>query len=381
MVNGLLTNYHLLFTNMNEVSIVNPDISFKRELGTLSGSVLNQCMQCGTCSAVCSLAPADRPFPRKEMIWAAWGMKERLVGNVDIWLCHQCGDCSSYCPRDVQPAGVIAAVRQKTYEHYIRPGFLGKMVSRPVLLPVALAIPVVVISAILILAGTFRIPEGPVDYSAFFPHAWLNSTFSAITLFFYLLAAWGIGSFWKDMKRITPPAEGKRAKVPVFKVIGEILSHSNFSGCGSQQVRRWAHMLVFFGFGLLILVTLYAIWASLTHNYPLEFLNPFKIAGNVASLMIYTGLGIMIFHRLVNRKVFGKSSYSDWLLLVAIAILTMSGTLVEMARFGNWGIAYHLYFFHLVAVWFVIMYLPFTKLGHIFYRTAALLYARSTGRK
>ena len=56
-------------------------------------------------------------------------------------------------------------------------------------------------------------------------------------------------------------------------------------------------------------------------------------------------------------------------------------TLVEAARFGNWSVAYHLYFFHLVAVWFVIMYLPFTKLGHVFYRTAALLYARSIGRK
>jgi quinone-modifying oxidoreductase subunit QmoC len=140
-------------------------------------------------------------------------------------------------------------------------------------------------------------------------------------------------------------------------------------------------MLLFFGFGLLILVTLYAIVASITHNYPLSFLNPFKIAGNVASIMIYAGLGIMIYQRIFNRSVFGKSSYSDWLLLVAIGLLTLSGTLVEMARFGNWSLAYHLYFFHLVAVWFVIMYLPYTKLGHIFYRTTALLYARSIGRK
>jgi len=60
---------------------------------------------------------------------------------------------------------------------------------------------------------------------------------------------------------------------------------------------------------------------------------------------------------------------------------------VEWARLGNWAIggnhsiAYILYFFHLVAVWFVIIFLPFTKLGHLVYRTAALLYARSIGRK
>jgi quinone-modifying oxidoreductase subunit QmoC len=363
------------------VSIIKPDIQFKRELAILSGSTLNQCMQCGTCSAVCSLAPAERPFPRKEMIWSGWGLKEKLIGNVDVWLCHQCGDCSKTCPRDVKPADVIAAVRQKTYEHYIRPRFLGRMVSKPELLPIALLIPVAVIIFILSLAGTFKIPDGPVDYSAFFPHAWLNSTFSVITLLFYLLAARGIGIFWKDMKRITPPVGGSSGKVPFLRVLGEILTHSNFSTCGSRPLRKLAHMFLFFGFGLLILVTLYAIWASLTHNYPLPFSNPFKIAGNVASLMIYTGLGVMMVQRLTNKEVFGKSGYSDWLLLGSIALLTLSGTMVEMARFGDWSFAYHLYFFHLVAVWFVIMYLPFTKLGHIFFRTTALLYARSIGRK
>jgi len=363
------------------VSIIKPDIEFKRELSKLSGSQLNQCMQCGNCSAVCSLAPEERPFPRKEMIWSGWGLKDKLMGNVDIWLCHQCGDCSSYCPRDVKPADVISALRQKTYQHYARPGFLSRMLSIPELLPVAIAIPVVVIIAILSLAGTFKIPDGPVDYSAFFPHGWLNSTFSAITLLFWSLAFCGIARFWKDMKEQTPPPEGMGKKLPVFKVLGEILSHSNFSGCGSNQKRTLAHMGLFFGFGLLILVTLYAILASLTHNYPLPLSNPFKIAGNVASLMIYAGLVFMAYERISNREVFGKSGYADWLLLIAIGLLTLSGALVEMARFGNWAIAYHLYFFHLVAVWFVIMYLPFTKLGHIFYRTTALLYARSIGRK
>lgn len=366
----------------NQLDILKPDIAFKRDLGRISGSLLNQCMQCGNCSAVCSLAPGVRPFPRKEMIWAGWGLKEKLIGNVDIWLCHQCGDCSSYCPRDVKPADVVAALRQKTYLHYARPRFLGTLLSKPSLLPLAVAIPVAVIIVILSLAGTFRIPAGPVDYSAFFPHVWLNSTFSGITLLFYGLAAWRLGLFWKDMKRLTPsPKRDERMKIRILPLLSEVLSHAGFSGCGSQSSRKYAHMLVFFGFGLLILVTIYAIVASIGHNYPLSFLNPFKVAGNMASVMIYIGLGIMIFQRIFNRRVFGKSSYSDWLLLVAIGLLTLSGTLVELARFGNWSAAYHLYFFHLVAVWFVIMYLPYTKLGHPLFRTTAMLYARSIGRK
>lgn len=361
---------------------IKPDLQFKRELAALSGAPLNQCMQCGNCSALCSLAPADRPFPRKEMIWAGWGLKERLIGNVDVWLCHQCGDCSSGCPREVRPADVIAAVRLKSYRHYARPRFIGKMVSEPAWLPLAILLPVLVIIAILSFAGTFRIPEGPVDYSAFFPHAWLNVSFTAITLVSYSFAYAGLRRFWMDMRQITPPPETPlKPGRALVRVAGEVLIHSNFNRCGSRRSGMVAHMMLFFGFFLLILVTLYAIWASLTDNYPLPFTNPFKLTGNLASLMIYAGLGIMVFQRLRNREVFGRSGYADWLLLISVGLLAISGSLVQWARFGNWPTAYHLYFFHLVAVWFVIIYLPYTKLGHIFYRFAGLLYARAIGRK
>ena len=361
---------------------VQPDIVFKRDLARLSGAPLSQCMQCGNCSAVCSLAPEERPFPRKEMVWAGWGLRERLIGNVDVWLCHQCGDCSTSCPREVKPADVIAAVRLKTIRHFARPRFLARLISEPAWLPVAILLPVVVIISILSLAGTFRIPEGPVNYSAFFPHGWLNASFSAITLASYGLAARGIGSFWKAMHRITPPTgQHSRGGKALGQVVKEILSHSSFGRCTGNRAGRIAHMFLFYGFALLVGVTLYAIWAAMSGKYPLPLTHPFKIAGNVASLLIFSGLAMMIIRRLRNKNVFGKTGYDDWLLIVSVGVLALSGSLVQWARFGSWGIAYHLYFFHLVAVWFVIIYLPYTKLGHIFYRSAALLYARSIGRK
>ncbi len=365
----------------NALKIV-PDIGFKKELIRISGSPLNQCMQCGSCSAVCSLAPEERPFPRKEMIWAGWGMKEQLMGNVDIWLCHQCGDCSVTCPRDVKPADVLAAVRQKSYEHYARPRFMGKLLSGPAMLPVAVLLPVSVVVLILSMAGTFTIPAGEIDYSAFFPHVWLNSTFTGMTIFSYTLAFFGWRAFLKDMRKLYPSgSQNGGGKSGFFSVMTEILLHRNFSGCQTGRARKVAHILLFSGFALLILVTLYAIWASFHERYPLALTHPFKIAGNIASVLIYIGLGMMIFHRLKRKEIFGRSNYADWLLLVSIGLLTLSGTLVEWARFGNWQVAYHLYFFHLVAVWFVIIYLPWTKMGHMVFRSLALIHARSIGRR
>jgi quinone-modifying oxidoreductase subunit QmoC len=361
---------------------VKPDIKFKKQLRKISKASLNECMQCGTCSVVCSLAPDERPFPRKEMIWAGWGMKQNLMADTDVWLCHQCGDCSTYCPRGVKPSDVLAAIRQITYIYYARPRFMGVLLNKPVWLPVALLIPVVIIAAILMLAGTFTIPEGPVNYSRFFPHAWLNGSFMLITIFTYVMAFSGLIRFRNDLKLSNPGAKPAGNLISsLFSLRKQILAHTNFGSCSANKIRRWSHMLVFYGFILLLLVTAYAIFAAVTHRYPLGISNPFKILGNMAAVMLFTGLGIMIVNRLINKKNTGSSNYSDWLLLISMLLLTISGVVVEIARFQNWSLAYHLYFFHLVSVWFVIIYLPYTKFGHLLYRSVAMSFSESIGRK
>ncbi len=359
-----------------------PDIDFKKELKKSSGSSLSECMQCGTCSAVCSLAPDDRPFPRKEMIWAAWGLKDKLAANPDLWLCHQCGDCSTYCPRDVKPADVLSSVRQIIYKQNARPAFMGKLLSKPALLPIAILIPVIIISIILLLAGTLSIPEGPVNYSKFFPHAWLNGSFSVITLLVYGMATIGFVKFYHSIKSGFPEAKPKMSLFKsMIQVKIEVLRHSKFTDCENKKSRTIAHFLLFYGFLLLLLVTLYAIVAVIIEAYPMALTDPFKIIGNIASLMLIVGLGIFIYNRLFNKSTLGNSNYSDWLLLISIFLLTLSGIVVQFARFGDWNLAYHLYFFHLVCVWFVIIYLPYTKFAHMVYRFIALSFANRIGRK
>ena len=89
---------------MASVEITSPDMGFIKELRSAGGAEVNKCYQCATCSTVCNLSPADRPFPRKEMLMAQWGQADRLISDPDIWLCYQCGDCTTYCPRGARPA-------------------------------------------------------------------------------------------------------------------------------------------------------------------------------------------------------------------------------------------------------------------------------------
>ncbi|MEX0987833.1 MAG: quinone-interacting membrane-bound oxidoreductase complex subunit QmoC [Bacteroidales bacterium] len=361
-----------------------PDIAFKRELEKISGASLSTCMQCGTCSVVCNLSPEEKPFPRKEMLYAGWGMRSALIaGNPDVWLCHQCGDCTTHCPRGVNPADVLAAIRDIAYRSYAVPGFIGKILSKPALLPVAILFPVVIIATIIYLAGTHTVPDLPVNYSKFFPHVWLNSSFTILTLISYSLAAIGFSKFWNDLNNhpLGKHVERKRWFPSLWKVKNDIMLHSRFDKCGKNKHRKIAHLLVFYGFLILLLVTLYAIYASVAGKYPLQFTNPFKILGNVAGLMLFTGLGLMVLNRLREKEDRDRSSYADWLFIGAMMLLTLSGIVIELARFMDWSSAYYLYFFHLVCVWFVIIYLPYTKFGHIIYRTVAMTYAFSIDRK
>lgn len=357
---------------MDEITHIKADHRFIRQVKSISGAPLKECMQCGACSVVCKLAPDDKPFPRKEMLWTSWGMKDRLIGNPDLWLCHQCGDCTSTCPRGVQPASVLSALRQLNYMEYASPRFLAVWLSKPAFLPVVIAIPAVIILCILWLAGTLTVPESPVDYSKLFPHALLNGTFLSLVVL-VMIAYWGgFRRFIRDIRNKQRANIKNQKEIRFFYQLKEILLHKQFLKCQTNRLRSLAHILVLSGFLLLLIVTLVAIVNVIFFEYPMNFWHPAKIAGNLGGLALMTGILTMIWHRLFRKDTIGPGTYSDWSFLIFLLLLVVSGILTEWARFGDWSAAYVIYFIHLVLVWMVIIYAPYSKFGHLIYRVAVL---------
>ncbi|MGE5255114.1 MAG: quinone-interacting membrane-bound oxidoreductase complex subunit QmoC [Hyphomicrobiales bacterium] len=382
---------------MTERLVVEPDLNFIKEVGILGGEDLKKCYQCATCSVVCPISPDNRPFPRKEMIAASWGLKDKLVKSADPWLCHNCGDCSTRCPRKAKPADVLAAVRAKAITEYSAPKPLAQALNNPVMLPILLLVPAVYILIMGTLMGkifNFQFlnfsPEGTIV------HAKMVSTW-LVDVVMLTAVGFTVAVFFNGVKRFlcdihqNALAEGKTAQEKIdptgfiqalIRVIPTILRHAKFNECTENKERATSHMLVLFAFiGLFIVTSIFFVAIYVFQNHgPYSQLNPVKWLANVSGVALIIGSFLLIKTRM--NKLDQKSAYKDWLLLGLVFGLGVTGMGTELTRLAGWaGVSYTTYFIHLMLIWFTFAYLPFSKLAHLVYRTVAMTYAEYAGRK
>lgn len=366
-----------------------PDLDFKRRMLKIAGDDLSACYQCGTCSVVCDLSTDDNPFPRKEMVLSQWGLKERALSNPSIWLCHQCGTCSTYCPRNARPADVMAALRDESIVQYSRPEFMTKALRNPAALPILFAIPAVLILIVLGFLGNLSgFPEGTVVYSKFLPTTFIDVIFlSSVTLTMTLGVLGGL-RYWRAMDA----ARGKETpKKGLVDTVMTILGHDKFAKCNADPNRTreshsghlnvW-HRAAFWGFmGLFattnaVMIGLYVFGVQTPYSYS----HPIKWLGNASGVLLGVALLVMAGRRIANNEG-GKSrsNYSDWLFIWVMFLTVVTGFAAQFFRSSGLApeICYPTYFVHLLFVFFLIVYIPYSKFAHLVYRTVALWYAAS----
>ncbi|HUV44101.1 MAG TPA: 4Fe-4S dicluster domain-containing protein [Dehalococcoidales bacterium] len=84
---------------------------FCAKVSELSGQDLNLCYQCGKCSAGCPMSFAMDLLPNQVMRLVQLGLAEDIAGCKTIWLCASCLACTVRCPRGVDIARVMEALR------------------------------------------------------------------------------------------------------------------------------------------------------------------------------------------------------------------------------------------------------------------------------
>ena len=371
-----------------------PDRDLLRSLLASGGEDLRKCMQCATCSAVCELADDHNPGPRKEMLWAQWGLRERLLGDPDPWLCHQCGDCTLRCPRGARPGDVMAALRRECVVNYATPRVVGRWVNRPGSLPWLLlgATALLFVAALAWQASGVAAVElsliGPRTVFPFWtrlPQWFLGTVFGFLLAFDVAVLVRGGRRFWRDLNaaRVAPPPTQPRS---LRAALARILWHDDFGRCASSKARRTHHLLVLYGMLALWLTSLWVVtarWNPLLDGlvYPLGFWNPWKLLANLAGLAVALGATLMLAERWRRPQTAGATRYPDAALLGFLLAIVLTGFLAEALHLlRSEPLRYLAYSAHLVSVFALLGWLPYSKLAHVVYRTLALVHAERIGR-
>jgi len=364
---------------MASVPYVLPSADFREDFLRRGGDTAGRCYQCATCSSVCELAPADAPFPRQQMLWAQWGLVDRLAGDPAVWLCHQCNDCTVRCPRDAQPGDVLQGLRSMAIERLAFPGVLGRLVgAAKTTWPIVLGIPILFWAVLLWAAGHLSIPahlEAGWAYEEIVPHAYIYAVFFPVAAW-VTLASWVSGSRLWSLMGASQQRNGSFLG-NVTPALIEIATHRRFSSCTTTASRKIGHFMLLWGFvgaavtsGLLI-VAIYIQKLPM----PLELTHPYKLLGNLSAGLLVVGGAMLVGNRIGDPKIAGVSRSFDVFFLGVVVLVIATGMVVEGARLADAaGIALVSYVIHLGSVMCLFLTFPYSKFAHMLYRTLAMVH-------
>jgi len=385
---------------MSEATVIKPDLQFVNDIINGGGESLKKCYQCATCSVVCNVTPDEGPFPRKEMVLAQWGQKDQLITSPDVWLCHQCSDCTAYCPRGAKPGEVLNAIRKQSIKHVAMVPLFARIATDPKLIWLLFAIPMALLYVVLTILGNtnidaVRAKSKVMAYHNFMPVPAIDIIFTLTFIFAAVSAFVGIKRLWGGMKaQAGETTSGGNLKGNIIAAVTQVLTHTKFADCSVNRLRQWGHLLLFYSFAGLQIVTMWAIAYLYGHEFfgikafgPFHFgespypnSDPVKILALVSSIAFAAGIVIILFNRIVKAGKAGMGSYFDWIFLAIVVGVGATGMLSWWLRLQNMSVGYWVYYFHLVFIWALFAYAPYSKFAHLFYRTTAMVFTKYTGR-
>ncbi len=83
----------------------------KETLARISGVDVRKCMRCGKCSGTCPAYDEMEYHPHEFVYMVEKGEIEKLMASPSLYKCLSCFACVERCPRGVEPAKVVEAVR------------------------------------------------------------------------------------------------------------------------------------------------------------------------------------------------------------------------------------------------------------------------------
>jgi heterodisulfide reductase subunit C len=101
--------------------MINSD--FVKMVNEISGQNVQNCYQCGRCSSGCPLTFAMKLLPSELIRLVQLGLEKEALETNTPWVCASCLTCHARCPRGVDLAKVMEALRKIM----LRPGISNRV--------------------------------------------------------------------------------------------------------------------------------------------------------------------------------------------------------------------------------------------------------------
>jgi quinone-modifying oxidoreductase, subunit QmoC len=368
--------------------LIQPDTRFLRDLAAYGAGDLKKCYQCATCSVTCDLAGEDAAVPRKQMISAQWGLKDRLLADPGPWMCFYCGECSKKCPRKANPGETMMALRRYLTAQYDWTGISALMYRSAFWELGILALVAAVVVLLFTLPHNFGFgllsQSGPeplhtVMLERFAPKeiVHLGDTILASFLGFMLLAN-AARMFFHLTRGKDIPIRTYLKQIPELALQG--VAQWRWKGCHDRTGTRnyVRHLFLVSGYAIMFtMVVVFLPWFQVQdHSFHWT-----SILGYYATAVLLGAAAWMIFDRIGKRTEMHRFSHlSDWLFPILLLLTAATGIVQHSFRLLDWAMAtYVMYVVHLaIAVPMLVVEVPFGKWSHLLYRPLAIYVATVT---
>jgi len=89
------------------------DRGFAYEVASVPGGEgIFGCLQCGSCSGICPIAPFMDYTPRRLMSMVREGFRDEALHSRTVWLCASCYACTVNCPAGIHITDVMYALKR-----------------------------------------------------------------------------------------------------------------------------------------------------------------------------------------------------------------------------------------------------------------------------
>ncbi len=358
---------------------------FVKEIRAFGRFDTEGCLNCGSCTVVCTLSNGHASFPRKPIQQALLGLKRSLLGALEPWLCHDCGECATTCPRQTEPRESMMTLRRYLISQYDVTGISSRIFRSRIWEIAAIIVVSAIVFALVAWYHVYYV-EMPVEDFVTTPFG-LEHMFPMITYFTYVvfllpLCIMAVNAF--RMYRWTM-GRTQDVKVPLHFYLQEagtfiihLFSHRNLKQCrDDSNERRWIeHWLLGTGTVIMCVVVFFFLsWFQTDAFYPLY--HPQRWLGYIATgMMVAAPLHILVSRVRKHSERHKFSEMTDMILPIMLLLVAVSGIAVHVFRYAEWALTCHYaYALHLaITVPLLLIEMPFGKWSHVLYRPLALYF-------